>query len=282
MRKLALYFVIILCIAAIIFSKFSYDKKLNSIASSATTELEMLEEERQESEKQRIQKEKEEQKQEQERERAWLEQMTEGLEQSVKELIIERYIHDEQIHIVAFGSRAQTDSQNEQIIPWPQLLEEILNEAYEKELFTIESISYGSGTSLQILQDESYDDVIASEPDIIIFEAPVWNDNGQVLMRDTLDALTIVINAFMRENDQSIIFIQPPQPVYNSVYYPENVEQLKQHAAVNNLIYMDHWEDWPEINDEDLLKYVDEEHRMPTQAGHELWSESLTKHFMKR
>lgn len=214
-----------------------------------------------------------------------IDQLTKGLSPEIGSLITNKIMDNEEIHIVAFGSRVINDSQNEGLIPWPELLELTLNDTYEtKTLFHVETMSYGHLTSLQVLHEERYKEVLELEqqPDVLIIEPFIWNDNGEVNVQDTIISLELMVEFFETELENTFIFVQPAPPMYQTLFYPQYVEELKEAVEASGLTYLDHWPDWPDINDEELLTYLHEDHRMPTQEGHELWSNSLAKFFINK
>ncbi|MDG5786706.1 hypothetical protein QA612_04320 [Evansella sp. AB-P1] len=273
MKKVLVMMIFILSIGAVVFGKFAYDNKLAEIANSAKVDHETMVQEQ-------IQREEEAFAKREDEEQAWFEQLTDGLPTSIKALVEQRFDNDE-IHIIAFGSRALVDSQREGIDPWPLLLEKGLNEKYERDLFRVETYEFGQITSLEVLQEEYHLGVARLNPDVVIIEPFLWNDNGIVSTNDTITALSIMVNAFESSHEDVIVMVQPPQPVFGTMYYPQYVEQLRTFVQEEtDYMYIDHWNDWPDVEDEALHAYVGEEHRMPTALGHETWKNSIKTFFV--
>lgn len=266
-------FFVIISIILVIIGRNSYGTKLDTIAETAHKELAaaVLAQE-QKAEEVRILEE--------ERVQSEFDRLTSGLSDSIKQLVERGYFYDEEIHIVAFGSRLITDSQNEGITPWPDLLEQQLNEAYEKSMFQVSTVSVGGLTSLQVLGDRRYEEVLSLSPDIVIIEPFVWNNIGEVATHDTHIVLSMIMEAYEEADENFTIYVQPPHPVFGTHFYPLYVEQLKDYALENGYNYIDHWSDWPDVESDDLLLYVNQEHQMPTQEGHERWSSSIMKLFV--
>ncbi|MCD8511776.1 MAG: hypothetical protein LRY73_19270 [Bacillus sp. (in: Bacteria)] len=270
MQKWAAIASVVIAIIFVILGNSYYQNKLEDIATSAQKNHQQMVEEQQEREAEaRAFKEAEK--------KMRIDQLTKGLSPEIGSLITNKIMDNEEIHIVAFGSRVINDSQNEGLIPWPELLELTLNDTYEtKTLFHVETMSYGHLTSLQVLHEERYKEVLELEqqPDVLIIEPFIWNDNGEVNVQDTIISLELMVEFFETELENTFIFVQPAPPMYQTLFYPQYVEELKEAVEASGLTYLDHWPDWPDINDEELLTYLHEDHRMPTQEGHELWSNS--------
>lgn len=278
MQKWAAIASVAVAIIFVILGNSYYQSKLQDIATSAQESHQQMVEEQQvrEAEAKAI-------KEEENRQR--LDELTTGLAPDIQNLITNKILNEEEIHIVAFGSRVLVDSQNEGLISWPELLEQTLNEAYEtKNLFQVETMSYGHLTSLQVLNEERYMEVLDLEyvPDVLIIEPFIWNDNGEVNVQDTIRSLELMVEYFQRELEDTVLFVQPAPPMYRTIHYPQYVQELKEAVEESGLTYLDHWHDWPDIDDEELLTYLHEDHRMPTQEGHELWSNSLAKYFINK
>lgn len=279
MKRWLVFLIIFISIGAVIFGRFSYQAKLSDIAEAAkehsSTPILQAEE--------NAASEPEENNGTDNNESSEINiaELTEGLDSSVTNLIEGRYAEGEKIEIAAFGSRALTDSESEGLIPWPELLEVNLNESYSTELFEVTTYSFDRLTSLEVYQDSLYEEAAVSHPDLLILEPFMLSNNGNVRIEDSLDITERLIEEFEKENEEIIIFVQPPHPLYNSVFYPQEVEALKDFVEEQGLNYADHWEEWPGIQEEELLTYTDEEHNMPTEAGHELWAEALKKYFVK-
>ncbi|SDZ55694.1 hypothetical protein SAMN05421736_11717 [Evansella caseinilytica] len=275
MKRWVVLGMIILSAAAVFSGRFFYQSKLTEIAATAKQQNETMIEEQEQRRIQAIAEEKES-------EAAKINSLTDGLEPTIASLIQDRYFNDEEIHIVFMGSGALADSTNEGFTPWPELFKSKINEAFERDLFHVDVFAFSNKTSLNIIEENLHNNVAEEKSDIIVIEPFIWNDNGNVLIEHSLEALTMMISAIEREKEDILVILQPSQPVFESIYYPEEIEKLKHYAAENELLYIDHWKDWPDVNDEELLIYTDpssDRGRMPTQEGHELWSDSVLKFF---
>ncbi|UTR11818.1 SGNH/GDSL hydrolase family protein [Evansella sp. LMS18] len=278
MKRWLVFLIIFISIGAVIFGRFSYQAKLSDIAEAAkehsSTPILQAED--------NAASEPEENNGTDNNESSEINiaELTGDLDSSIRDLIEGRYAEDEKIEVAAFGSRALTDSENEGLIPWPELLEENLNESYGTELFEITIYSFDRLTSLEVYQDSLYEEAAVSQPDLLILEPFMLSNNGNVRIEDSLDITERLIEEFERENEDIIVLVQPAPPLYNSVFYPQEVEELKNFAEETGLTYIDHWEEWPGIQEDELLNYSVDRQGIPTEAGHELWAEALKKYFV--
>ncbi|KZZ85066.1 SGNH/GDSL hydrolase family protein [Bacillus sp. SJS] len=83
-------------------------------------------------------------------------------------------------------------------------------------------------------------------------------------------------------NKDCIIIIQPSYPLYDAKYYPKEVEKLKNYTTENGIAYLNHWENWPPGDSEDLLSYLNEDETAPSPRGQKAWADYLTKVFVAK
>ena len=274
MRRWLAIIIIFISISAVLAGRFSYEAKLTEIAEAAKLDREFhLKEQSQHKEEEKIQDE--------ETASESINELTQGLDPAISALIESHYLTNETMQVAAFGSRALVDSEDEGIIPWPVLLEELLNEGYDNDFFEIQTYSYERLTSLEVIEQGFHDEVASFKPDLLILEPFMLANNGVVSVNDSLVSMELIIDAFERENEDIIILIQPPQPMYGSFYYPQQVEDLKNYVLENDMFYVDHWEAWPDIEDDELLNFTSADYYVPTQEGHKLWAEALRKYFIR-
>jgi hypothetical protein len=289
MNKYVVASIIALSILVIIFGRYQYGQKLSDITISAQQMIAGEGDNSSEETQENNQGDSEEPSEDAELNNedgggsleVELDELLQGTPSSLADLIEERLTANETITILAFGSESLTDSQNEDLIPWPELFMEKINEAFSTDLFVIETMSVGEMTSLDMVLQEVDLEVAETNADIFLIEPLMWNDNGNVIVDHSADHLAALMNSISAENDEAVIVINPSQPAYETVNYPVQMESLRSLSEENNYLFVDHWSDWPEIFDEELLEYVDEDdHRMPTQMGHEQWSESILTYFV--
>ncbi|RKL68286.1 hypothetical protein CR203_07335 [Salipaludibacillus neizhouensis] len=212
-----------------------------------------------------------------------LEKLTKGLLPSVKSIIIEKGLENDEIELVIFGSKANKDSLNQGVDPWPELLESHLNSVYGQDLFAVNNQAFDELTSNEIIEAGYHTDVAELDADVVILESFNWSDNNGspiVPVEDTVSNLQTMVNVLKEENSEVIVFVQPPQPAHETIYYPTHVETVSEFAEENEIQYIDHWEAWPSIDDDNLLGYMEDGERMPNQQGHDLWMEYIASYFI--
>lgn len=256
MKKIGFAALIIVFIAVMVYGKIHYDQK---IASTVQPDEEHTEEESSVSGA----------------ETTSSNGLPEGTQEEFGQKLQESIDAGEELTIVLSGSGA-LESAEENV---PALLQEKLRSFYETEDITVQASTFGDSTSLEVMAADG--DVTAAElePDVLIFEPFVLNDNGQVSVDDTLFNTNAFVNTVEAANPEAAVFIQPPQPVYEARYYIDQVEALQADAGENNLNYINHWEAWPDTEDAELEEQYLEENGDPSVEGHELWAQALTDYF---
>lgn len=181
----------------------------------------------------------------------------------------------ETLHIVAIGSEATAEGSG----TWTSVLQSKLDRTYGKGLFQVIVENYGDDLSVTVVQQEKYTSAVEHEPDIVLFEPFILNDNGKVAMTNTLESIDIIMNKFQETVEDVVIMLQPPNPIHNAIHYPGQVQTLKAYAEEHSIIYLDHWSSWPDLDSEEMLEYVDEENELPSKKGHQVWGEYIGKYF---
>ncbi|SDO06218.1 SGNH/GDSL hydrolase family protein [Alkalicoccus daliensis] len=289
MRKYGVFVVIAAALMIIIAGRMYYSEKLASTAESAQQELAASQsagtEDTEENAEEEVMEEPEiEEEQEVSGEALFtadeLEELTADIPAEIGERITERLSSDEAVSVLTVGSRSSADYYNEGVTPWPELLEESLNEAYGEGVFTFNNVSFGEYTSEEIVSQNRHRGLADTTADILLLEGFNWNDNLAVVTgEDAQENILAIIDTASSENEDLITAIQPSPPAFETSIYPEQIEKFEQFVEDEGFIYIDHWEAWPGIDEAELLEYVTEE-RMPNQSGHELWSNYLIQSFV--
>jgi len=283
MNKYLVAGIVVLSLLVIVFGRVQYNQKLTNISTAAqqliSEEVDVLAEEQEDEAKESITSDDEDN--EDENSEIDLQESLENLPPALANTIETKLTANESVTILAFGSQSLTDSQDEGLVPWPELFMEKINEAYSTDLFTVETMSVGEMTSLEMIQQGIHQEVADKDADIYLIEPLIWNDNGQVSIEHSTDHLSMLLRSIRDKNEQAVSIIQPSQPVYNTINYPAQVEGLRNFVSENDYLYVDHWSDWPDVEDQQLNEYIKEDSpRMPTEKGHEQWSESILSMFV--
>lgn len=181
----------------------------------------------------------------------------------------------DQLEMIAMGSAATAEGDG----TWTNLLQQQLDEAYGNGVFQLNAQSFGNDLSIDVTQEQKHIEVANLEPDILLLEPFLLNDNGVVAVDNSLESVGIIINAVESASEDVVIILQPPNPIHNAVYYPGQVDALQAYAQEHDIIYLDHWTNWPDQTSDDILDYIDEEDSTPNEKGHEIWAEYIANYF---
>ncbi|MEH7236453.1 SGNH/GDSL hydrolase family protein [Bacillus sp. JJ1562] len=160
---------------------------------------------------------------------------------------------------------------------WPMRLKGALEQSYGKDVMNVIIEEIPDKTSLSVIQDNLYEDVIELKPDVLLLEPFILIDNGLVAMSDRLANLQTIINDFKAANSDISLFIQPANPLLKAKFYPREVEELKRFAESNHYTYLDHWTAWPDHQTDEIAEYLEDS--LPNEEGHELWANYLIEYF---
>ncbi|TXC90937.1 SGNH/GDSL hydrolase family protein [Metabacillus litoralis] len=163
---------------------------------------------------------------------------------------------------------------------WSEQFSSELKKAYGEDLFNINILTTGDSTTRELVNSEGYQDVNELKPDILLFEAPMLNDNGDVGfgIDESLDNIQIMIDSWYEANNNLFLMVQPSQPLYGATFYPSEVSQLQDYMEKNDFIYLNHWENWPELNDDAMLEYLEDNE--VNEEGYKIWADYNVKYFV--
>ncbi|QIZ66054.1 SGNH/GDSL hydrolase family protein [Geobacillus subterraneus] len=163
---------------------------------------------------------------------------------------------------------------------WPDLLKQALDEAYGEGTFQITVHEYEGLTTADADRQRIAADWASDKPDLVLLEPFLLNDNGVIVIDDTLDHIESMIGQLKSAAPDAVVMLQPPNPIYNATYYPEQVEELEAFAKENGYPYINHWPAWPDNQSEELNKYIDPESDLPTEEGAKRWADALAEYFI--
>ncbi|OIU67654.1 SGNH/GDSL hydrolase family protein [Rossellomorea aquimaris] len=160
---------------------------------------------------------------------------------------------------------------------WSDQLKEELSSGYGDQVEV--SIFEEDTTSVEFLEGDVYEDVLAFQPDLVLFEPFTLTDNsiGVPVERNHESILTFY-EELQEENSSAELILQPSYPIEGATYYPKQVDGLKTFAGENDFTYLDHWAEWPE--EEELGDYLLPSQEGPNEQGHELWADYLMDYFI--
>ncbi|WP_078555900.1 SGNH/GDSL hydrolase family protein [Bacillus alkalicellulosilyticus] len=184
---------------------------------------------------------------------------------------------EEAVQMTYFGSESLTYT--EESLSWPNLVTDKLNNLLPPGKLNVTIINYGGATSAQVINQTITDDVIESQPDIIIFEPFILNNNGKVLINDTLKHVEQIMNDFQTAIPETDIVIIPSNPLYNPSAFLTQSDALQNYAEENQYLFANHWDAWPEVTDTDLQNYLTS--GRPNEQGHQLWADYMADYLIK-
>ncbi|GEL08496.1 hypothetical protein SHA02_19120 [Salisediminibacterium halotolerans] len=193
-----------------------------------------------------------------------------NLPEDISDAFINSIENGEEISVTVVASES---AESEEGDAWPAVLESYLEETYDNAAFSVTAETFGEQTTLEMVQENAYEGAVDEGTDLVIFEPLLWNDNGVVGQDQSLEHITTMIAEF--EEQTEALALTPSQPAFQTVNYPAQIEALEDYAEESGIIYLDHWSAWPDLFDTELLDYVGEEDRLPTEEGHALWGEAL-------
>ncbi|WP_052659397.1 SGNH/GDSL hydrolase family protein [Bacillus alveayuensis] len=211
----------------------------------------------------------------------WKRQLLEyasNLPEAVQQKIETAVSSKQPVQFVIFGSEATSADPT----GWPNLLKQSLDDTYGADIFSITIKEYKDMTTTEAIEEKIIEDVIALKPDVILFEPFILNNNGALPIEQTLEDITKMLTELQSSLSDVVVMLQPAHPIYRAIYYPREVEQLKQYAEENGYIYLDHWVGWPDYKSDEIKKYVTEDNNTPTEEGHRLWADFLKNYFIAK
>ncbi|MCA1060872.1 SGNH/GDSL hydrolase family protein [Rossellomorea aquimaris] len=181
----------------------------------------------------------------------------------------------EAFHILLMGS-TEMDSIDE---GWNDIVQDSLQEIYG-DTISVESMSFETST-LEFIQEEKYEEVGDLKPNLIIFEPFVFKDNGNVLIEDTLQSIGTIMDEVKKLSPGVSFVLTPPQPIYQPANYASQVEAIQEYAQDSDIPYIDHWSNWPDVEDEEIKTYLDSV-SSPNEKGHKAWAKGITEFLVKK
>jgi hypothetical protein len=162
---------------------------------------------------------------------------------------------------------------------WSVQLQQELSETYGEQI-DVKLFEFDT-TSTEFINGSMSEEVTGYQPDLVLFEPFTLNDNTVgVAPADTAYSVNAFLTDLQGANEDVTLMLQPGHPLYEAVYYPQQVDELKAFAEENNLTYLDHWTEWPESDDEALQEYLTDTQDVPSEKGHELWADYLKDYFI--
>ncbi|MCF6410076.1 SGNH/GDSL hydrolase family protein [Pseudalkalibacillus salsuginis] len=263
MNKLLYIFVVCFCIGIIVFGHFHWKTKINSKPEMQSVQAGSIYEGEQET----IHKE----------ELIDHNKLTSNLSDEIREKVINAVENEVPVHMAVIGSDAQSKGEN----PWPILVQEKLNEEYGEGVFKLTPYSFGEETSIRVHSSDRYAEIIEEHPDIVLLEPFILNDNrGRIAVKDTKTAILLMKSKLLERNEEAVLILQPPHPIYQSNSYDNQVVEIREFAEENDILFLNHWENWPGTSDVTIKEYVLSDDSAPNDKGNKVWAEFISDYFI--
>ena len=203
---------------------------------------------------------------------------TRNLPKELQEKISNATTTGKPLQFVIYGSKATSQEAN----AWPDLLGKQLAATYGENVFNITVLSEGDKTSIDVMRSNSYEKVSELKPDLILFEPFMIKDSSsKIATKNRIGSIEKMVATWTAENKEVTIFMQPSNPIAGATYYPNQVAKIAEHAKENNIIYLNHWENWPESKDKKIKDYLTDTSE-PNGSGHKVWAEYLINYFVAK
>ncbi|MGD6816666.1 SGNH/GDSL hydrolase family protein [Metabacillus sp. 113a] len=204
--------------------------------------------------------------------------LTKNLPPAAAKAIVQAEKTGKPAKLVLFGSDTAYGEKDS----WANQFTEQIKAEYPSGLLEIETIFIKDKTSKEVIGEKLYSKAAEAKPDLLLFEPFILEDNGEVGIRNTFDNLSVMIEGIRSQSKDAVIMLQPSYPLQNAIYYPKEVEQLQEFADKAGYAFLNHWENWPAGDSEEMAAYLQEDGNGPSSKGHSAWAEYLAKVFISK
>ncbi|MFD1780023.1 SGNH/GDSL hydrolase family protein [Fredinandcohnia salidurans] len=265
MKKILVFIVIVLSVAIVVTGKLHWNDKIQATAKTAQVKK---------AEKVEVKTAAEEGQENRAKE---VTAYSKNLPKEIQTKLISAVESGKPLNLVIAGSSATPEDPT----GWPTLLKNELELTYGESVFNVAIKEIADKSSTEFVQEELYQEIINLSPDVLLLEPFILHDNGELIkMADRLANLTTIIEAIKKELPEVIVLLQPAYPIHNAKHYPIEVNELKSYAEESNIIYLNHWEAWPDYQSDEITEYlIDGE---PNEDGHKLWADYLSNYFISK
>ncbi|MGP4079025.1 SGNH/GDSL hydrolase family protein [Pseudalkalibacillus sp. R45] len=264
MKKILYILTIILSIMTIIFGHIHWNSKINETIANAKANAESIVEEQTNDDPREDEFSQD------------IEELTKNLSDETRELITNAIESGTEIEVAVIGSEAIGMGET----PWPELMQAGLDEAYGEGIFNITPHDFGKELSVDAIDLEKMTEVIDTKPDMVLLEPFLMNDNEKVEIEHTIEAIKILDSRFTKSNNDIVFMLQPSHPIFNPKTYAGQVEGVKNFAEEEEITYLHHWDNWPDVTDNEVIEYIQNDFSGPNDQGNEVWAEYLVNYFI--
>lgn len=164
---------------------------------------------------------------------------------------------------------------------WAADIASKLKKAYGSKKIEVEIDSYNL-TSTEFIAENKQNVLANEKAGMILLEPFLLNDNGKVVIDDSLKNISKFIEEVKAKNPSTSIILQPSYPLYGAKFYPEQVNQLQKYAKEKQVAYLNHWTAWPNTNDVHLKDYLLTDESGPSEKGLNVWEKYVLNFFIAK
>ncbi|WP_273851382.1 SGNH/GDSL hydrolase family protein [Guptibacillus spartinae] len=256
MKKVIFLIALIGCLAVVIAGKFHWDDKIQQTGATVSAEVDSTEETAKQSKEPK----------EIPVSNSQLQKLVTNFPEHLQEKMMSS---NEPISVAIVGSESVGTSKE----GLKQSVEKGLEDSYWDGAFAVKQFTFEEATTKSIVEEKLYDNVIEEKPDIVLLEAFTLNDNGVVVIDEGHQHLS----AFMAELKEAIpgvtIMLMPSNPIADPGYYALQISALEKYAKANDIVYLNHWKEWPAVDSEEIEGYLADSR--PNEQGFEIWGDYI-------
>ncbi|MBP3950133.1 SGNH/GDSL hydrolase family protein [Bacillus suaedae] len=183
----------------------------------------------------------------------------------------------EAINITAFGSVSLSNGIASEKT-WPNLMTSALVTSLPEQTLNTTVIDVDDIPTSEVIEGDYVEQVITSNPDLLLFEPFVFNDNGVLSIDDTLYYLEQIITELESKLPETTIVLMPPNPIFKPTFYAQQIEALQDFAEENEYLYANHWQNWPNTDDATISELL--ENNRPNEQGHQVWADFMVPYLL--
>jgi lysophospholipase L1-like esterase len=199
---------------------------------------------------------------------------------------------EKQITLSVFGSSVtQGAGSSSPDKKWSELLTSFLNNQQGISPITLNSSGFGGYTTQRLISENKINDVVASNPDLVIIEPTIINNYlSNISIDQTEKDVLYFISQIKAKNPNCLIIIQSSDQIKGfqnqnklGSSYQDYVNALKTFAQENHLNYVDVYSGIESLREQNhkQLEEILADDRHPNDLGYQYWFETLKTSFEK-
>lgn len=196
-------------------------------------------------------------------------------DETVQELVLDRFDAGEQVQMLIVGSTAMDDGSP----GYADLLTDALTNTYGSLFET--TIASFDGTSKDFIEENVDEIDWTTMYDLVLYEPFTLRNNGKVKIEEEHKHIQALEERMLTEVSDALLILHPSYPIFEASFYLLQIEALEKYASLNAIPYIDHWQNWPDTNSEDINQLLNEDNA-PNNEGAQVWADALVTYFAAR